>query len=98
VVKIKFQPISIEVDTPTGSEILEVYQKNPTLPLRFGCKKGHCGTCFIKVLEGQKNLTKMSPDEQALLSRMKLGENYRLACQCAINGPITIEKTIPEIS
>lgn len=90
-VKIKFIKQGIEVDIPSGSEFLEIHERHPQLPLRFGCRRGECGTCTIKILSGSKNLTRLSPLEMETLGKKGCESNCRLACQCAINGPVEIE-------
>lgn len=79
----------------TGSDFVQIHENDPTLPLRFGCKKGNCGICAIKVEKGAENLTKISPHEVETLRHKNLDENCRLACQCAINGDVSITPIFP---
>jgi ferredoxin len=53
---------------------------------------GQCGTCVIEVVEGMENLSPRTPVEDRKLKK-KL-DNYRLACQCLVNGPVSV-KTKP---
>lgn len=89
--KLKFLRKNIEVTISSGSEFLEIFKKNPDLPMKFGCTRGECGVCAIKVIEGCKNLTKCSSQERDLLGKKGLSDEHRLACQCAVNGDITLE-------
>lgn len=86
--KIKFIKEKKEAEVSSGSEFLEL---SPDLPIKFGCKRGECGTCAIKILKGMDHLTKMSALERETLRKKGCGPDYRLACQCAINGPVDIE-------
>lgn len=53
---------------------------------------GQCGTCIVEIVEGIENL---SPKTDFELKKLrKKPENYRLACQALVNGPITV-KTKP---
>lgn len=89
--KIRFTTQQLEYEIPAGSELLEAYRKQPELPLKFGCKKGKCGVCSIEVGQGREHLTKRSGEELETLHKKGLsGEEYRLACQCALNGDIEI--------
>jgi ferredoxin len=91
--KIKFGSSGPEVIVPAGSELVQIYNTNETLPLKFGCRRGDCGTCAIKVLDGYNNLTKISPTEEIVLKKKNLNPDcHRLACQCALNGDVCIEK------
>jgi ferredoxin len=80
----------ISLDVPRGSELLKISEKYPTLPLKFGCKRGECGVCLIDIHSGAHFLTKCSPQELNTLKKNKAGLNCRLACQCALNGDIEI--------
>lgn len=90
--KLRFLSKHIEVDVPSGSELLQIGRRHPELPLKFGCTRGDCGVCAVKVLLGQDNLTRQSKQEVQTLKNKHLDStNYRLACQCAINGDVTLE-------
>ena len=53
---------------------------------------GQCATCLVEVVEGMENLSPKTAFEERKLKRKP--ENYRLACQALVNGPVTI-KTKP---
>ncbi len=53
---------------------------------------GQCGTCIVEIVEGMENLSPKTPFEQRKLKRKP--ENYRLACQTLVNGPVSV-KTKP---
>lgn len=53
---------------------------------------GQCGTCIVEVITGMENLSPKTDFEKRVLK--KKPENYRLACQTLVNGPITV-KTKP---
>ncbi len=58
------------------------------LGISFGCRKGVCGTCKVKVLEGGANLTKYSALEEEYFCELT---DARLACQCyLISGDVTL--------
>ena len=74
----------------TGTEFLQAFKFNPSLPFRFGCTQGDCGVCAIEVVEGKENLSKKTKAEVVTLAQKKLSPSCRLACQCAILGDVTI--------
>ncbi len=88
----KDQATEIEIRVAGGSELLAIQRKNPELPLKFGCCHGECGTCAIEVLQGSQNLSKCSQQELLTLKKKGLSGNHRLACQCALNGDVTIAR------
>jgi ferredoxin len=49
---------------------------------------GQCGTCIVEVVEGMENLSPRTPVETRKLK--KKPQNYRLACQTLVNGPVSI--------
>ncbi len=53
---------------------------------------GQCGTCLVEVVEGIENLSEKTDFEKRKLS--KRPDNYRLACQTMVNGPVSV-KTKP---
>jgi ferredoxin len=53
---------------------------------------GQCGTCIVEIVEGIENLSPKTDFERRKLK--KKPENYRLACQALVNGPIKV-KTKP---
>ncbi|MCB1111424.1 MAG: (2Fe-2S)-binding protein [Chlamydiales bacterium] len=79
-----------EVDVREGSEFLEIRKQHEDLPIKFGCTRGNCGVCAMRVVSGAENLTRKSEHEKATLQKKGLDDNYRLACQCALNGNVTV--------
>ena len=49
---------------------------------------GQCGTCIVEVVEGLENLSPRTETENRKLNKQP--ENYRLACQALVNGPISV--------
>lgn len=91
--KITFLPDETQITVAGGTELQEVAAQHPNLPLRFGCRRGECGTCAIAVSSGMDNLTQPSPQEKRTLEKKGLDPTeHRLACQCAVNGDVAIKK------
>ncbi|MBE9100177.1 2Fe-2S iron-sulfur cluster-binding protein [Vacuolonema iberomarrocanum] len=53
---------------------------------------GQCGTCIVEIVEGMENLSPLTEVEKRKLKNKP--DNYRLACQTLVNGPVTV-KTKP---
>ena len=49
---------------------------------------GNCGTCIVEIVEGIENLSPRTDTESRFLK--KKPDNYRLACQTLVNGPISV--------
>jgi len=57
----------------------------------FGCRAGACGACAIEVLAGDESLSAQQPQEAQFLRELGFaGPRFRLACQCRVNGNVTI--------
>lgn len=50
-----------------------------------------CSKCWVKVLEGQENLTPPNADEQHLKSQGSFGMLQRISCQVEVLGDITVD-------
>lgn len=49
---------------------------------------GQCGTCIVEIAEGMGNI---SPRTEVEIRKLKKKpENYRLACQTLVNGPVSV--------
>jgi ferredoxin len=89
--KVTFKKTNQTVDTAPGKMLKEII-KEQGWPVAFGCEGGVCGTCLIKISEGAENLNPIEGNEKQTLSAMGLEDGtHRLACQCKVNGDITIE-------
>jgi 2Fe-2S ferredoxin len=53
-----------------------------------------CGQCFVKILEGEDNLSPMGdPERKTLDAGMMAGKpGVRLACQTFVNGPVVVKR------
>jgi ferredoxin len=49
---------------------------------------GQCGMCVVEIVEGIENLSPRTDFESRKLA--KKPDNYRLACQTLVNGPISV--------
>jgi ferredoxin len=84
------KPADELVDLPKNSNLTALIEFNSSL-ISFGCRVGACGACVIEVLEGISNLTEANQSERDFLTILGYAESrYRLACQCRLQGDITI--------
>jgi ferredoxin len=56
----------------------------------FKCGGGLCGTCKVRIVEGNDNLSKVMKKEIDRLGEEKISQGFRLACQTFITGDVTI--------
>ncbi|MBK1987352.1 (2Fe-2S)-binding protein [Sphaerospermopsis aphanizomenoides BCCUSP55] len=49
---------------------------------------GQCATCIVEVVEGLENLSPRTDVEKRKFKNKP--DNYRLACQTQVNGPVSI--------
>ena len=67
------------------------------VPLRHDCgKKGYCLTCRVRVLAGAEHLSPMGNHERAGIGKLLESDPaLRLACQCAVQGAVEVERVLP---
>ncbi|HLD22186.1 MAG TPA: 2Fe-2S iron-sulfur cluster-binding protein [Patescibacteria group bacterium] len=88
--KVRFKDDDLEVDAEVGSNLKEVAQaEGSSIP--FGCEQGVCGTCLVNIVEGEDNVSDPTDQEKETLAAMGAEPGQRLACQCQIDGDVTIE-------
>jgi len=76
-----------EEEVADGSNIQEPCEDKFNIP--FGCKDGICGTCRIKIIDGNKNLSEKNEAEEDMFPDQP---DIRLACQCNIKkGKVIID-------
>ena len=49
-----------------------------------------CGTCCVKVVEGEGNLTPVGPEEEAILGELGLSAPHRLSCQAKVLDDVVV--------
>ncbi|MBE9006819.1 (2Fe-2S)-binding protein [Fortiea sp. LEGE XX443] len=49
---------------------------------------GQCGTCVVEIVEGLENLSPRTEVENRKFK--KKPDNYRLACQTLVHGPVSV--------
>lgn len=88
--KVKFKDDDLEVEADTGANLKEIAQaEGASIP--FGCEQGICGTCLINVPAGAENLSDQTDQEKETLEAMGAEPGQRLACQCQVEGDVTVE-------
>lgn len=88
--KLTFLKQNFTVHLKAGTELVRLPYLSSECPIKFGCCQGTCGTCAIKVMEGEENLSPKTKQEEETLLRLHL-KGCRLACQCALKGDVVIE-------
>lgn len=88
--KVKFVTDNIEVNVETGAKLIDVAQDSGS-SLMFGCTDGVCGTCLVTIKSGGENLSEKGETESSTLEMLDAEPDKRLACQCKLNGDVSIE-------
>ncbi|HYV34481.1 MAG TPA: 2Fe-2S iron-sulfur cluster-binding protein [Gemmataceae bacterium] len=101
--KVTFVNAKLEIEVPQGANLRDEAMK-AGVPVYDGMNRylncfgnGHCGTCKVVVKKGAENLSPKGVMEKFTLWRMLsvIGheQESRLACQCRVQGDVTIETT-----
>ncbi|WP_133645258.1 2Fe-2S iron-sulfur cluster-binding protein [Paraburkholderia flava] len=94
---VTLMPQGVEVLLSAGSSLVELeFELYDQESIPFGCKVGACGACVIQVLDGINHLGSKGSDEKDFLETLGYaGDAFRLACQCSVNGAVTIKTATP---
>lgn len=92
-VEVILDPGGRHIDLATGQTLMEAGRQlaaHGQTAIEAPCGgKGHCGQCRIIVRNGE--VTPPNSTEQAFLGTTDLDQGVRLACQCAVLGPVKVE-------
>jgi ferredoxin len=75
-----------------GERLLDVLDDSGGHGLPLPCRAGNCGTCRVRVLEGESALAQPTAAEQNLLDLCGAQRNERLGCQIRVK-PLSDAKT-----
>ncbi len=83
---ISLQPLGKTILVNSGTPLIDVLHE---FWVEFPCGgKGTCGSCKVKLLKGELAIDAI---QQQKLDKLKLSENWRLACFCKAESDITLE-------
>jgi len=91
---IKFVKENKEVIAANGANLrLKAMENSIDLYTLFGKMTncggyGQCGTCVVEIVEGLENLSPRTEVENRKFK--KKPDNYRLACQTLVHGPVSV--------
>lgn len=97
--KLKVLGRATPIEASAAVSILNLLLRN-AVPISHLCGgKAVCGTCRIKILEGEENLSPMGEAERVRLSKGRSDgqppAHIRLACQTYTRGPVSIKVLAP---
>jgi len=85
-ITISLLPVGKLLDVNSGTPLKDVLHE---FGVEFPCGgKGTCGSCKVKLLKGELAVDSV---QQQKLDKLKLTENWRLACYCHADTNITLE-------
>jgi uncharacterized 2Fe-2S/4Fe-4S cluster protein (DUF4445 family) len=85
-VTINLEPLGKSVSVNAGTPLIDFLHE---FGVEFPCGgKGICGKCKVKLLEGE---LKVDTVQRQKLNKLKLSDNWRLACKCKADSDITLE-------
>jgi ferredoxin len=89
-ITITFEDTGLVVTTSPGRSFMEICDEFNT-PMLMGCRSASCGTCLVRITEGGDHLSPITESEAILLDVLAEGDpQARLACQCSVQGSISI--------
>ncbi|SFJ53780.1 2Fe-2S iron-sulfur cluster-binding protein [Thermoflavimicrobium dichotomicum] len=82
-IKVKQHDRIFTLTPHSGKTMLEAALSQNQL-IDYKCRKGNCGKCKVRVMEGSELISSPTSKELGKLKK-ELAEGYRLACQTIIN-------------
>jgi uncharacterized 2Fe-2S/4Fe-4S cluster protein (DUF4445 family) len=83
---IRLEPLGVSFTAPLGTPLQDLLFAHG---VEFPCGgTGRCKGCRVRVLTGSLPVT---PEQEAMLSAEELRAGWRLSCQCAATGDLTLE-------
>lgn len=90
-ISIVFEDTKETITTESGRKFVDICDEFDS-PILFGCRACSCATCLIEVTAGLENLSPVTEKEKILLSVMTEDNSQaRLACQCILNGSVSVK-------
>ena len=80
---IKMIPDNTVEEIEDGTRLID-YCDEVQSCLSFGCTEGSCGVCELTVVEGMKNLSRVTDEETEYLLDEDLENGMRLGCQLTV--------------
>lgn len=90
---VRFEDDDLEVEVEIGANLRDAAETE-SASISFGCDQGICGTCLVDLVEGGDNLSDSEEVEEETLQAMGAEEGQRLACQCRVEGDITVKNAL----
>lgn len=82
------------VKTPIGASLLEISRLHGVPHTSVCGGRARCSTCRVRVDQGNRELPKTGPVEQATLDRIGAPANVRLACQLRPTSDIAVTRLV----
>jgi len=87
--EVELQPVGRRVEVPLGVTVLAAVQASGVELVSVCGGEGTCGTCRVRVVEGQ--LSAETAEEEDLLSANERADGFRLACQAQVLSALRLE-------
>ncbi len=80
---------------PRGTILLDASRGAGILHASICGGRGRCSTCRVRVLEGGDKAPPPGEGEKRVLRRIGAAADVRLACQCPVMAPMTVQRLMP---
>jgi ferredoxin len=87
-----FEYSGCEFQVASGDRFLDVLDDSEGHGLPIACRAGNCGSCRVRVLEGEHALVPPAAAEKKLLDLCGAKRNERLGCQIRVTDDPTLQR------
>jgi phenol/toluene 2-monooxygenase (NADH) P5/A5 len=84
---VRWQPGGSTFEVHAGQRLLDAIdalEGRPEIWLPTACRSANCGTCRVRVVDGESGVIPADPWEQAVLMQHGAGPGERLGCQLCL--------------
>ncbi|MEM7464432.1 MAG: adenylate/guanylate cyclase domain-containing protein [Pseudomonadota bacterium] len=92
-IRVSYANGSVVTSSP-GVTLLEISRQGGIPHMAVCGGRARCSTCRTLIIDGDENLSEVTPAERLLLDKLRTGPEIRLACQCRVNGDIKVRPLI----
>ena len=94
--RVRIEPDGVEFEASSAVSLLNNLQRQGLRISHVCGGKAVCGTCRVRILEGEDRLSRIGEPERTRLKALGSPEHTRLACQTYIFGDVTLSIVVKQ--
>lgn len=98
-VRLILRPGGPGVPAPANSALIDLIDEHQSLSIPLGCRSTYCGSCLVRVVQGEAHLSVADDWERETLAKFSRAPGARLACAIVVTGDtgeVELERLSPD--